>query len=92
MPRWAKGQSGNPAGRPTASKAFTTARVRADFIEAFVRIGGVDGLTAWAKKNPGEFYKLLAKLVPKEIEVAGKDGGPVQTRIVVEFVEGANTG
>lgn len=29
-------------------------------------------LTAWAKQNPTEFYKLAAKLIPQQVNLAGK--------------------
>lgn len=34
--------------------------------EAFVRMGGIAGLVKWGKKNPTEFYRLWARLIPKE--------------------------
>lgn len=38
--------------------------------EAFERMGGVAGLVRWAKKNPTEFYRLWARLIPKEENIA----------------------
>ena len=88
MPAWKKGETGNPNGRPPVELVLTTARVRKDFLDAFVRLGGIDGLVAWGKKNRGEFYRLLVRMLPRELEVAGKDGGPLETRVIVEFVGG----
>lgn len=34
----------------------------------FHKLGGVNGMLDWAKKNPSEFYRLYARLVPTEIE------------------------
>lgn len=51
-------------------------------------MGGVPALIEWAedKNNRGEFYKLYSKLLPKDVEVTGADGGPIQTAIRVSFV------
>lgn len=49
-------------------------------------IGGVEALTAWAKKNPGEFWKLYARLIPTEQHIGvGEGAEPYETR--VRFVE-----
>jgi hypothetical protein len=69
--RFQPGQSGNPAGRTPGSKNRFTALKEA-FVEAFDGIGGVDGLTAWARSNPDKFYPMLARLFPKEVEVGHK--------------------
>ena len=65
------GQSGKPAGRTPGSKNRFTALKEA-FVEAFDGIGGVSSLTEWAGNNPDKFYPLLARLLPKEIEVDQK--------------------
>ena len=36
-------------------------------MEAFEEIGGVDNLVEWARSNQTEFYRMLARLIPKEI-------------------------
>jgi hypothetical protein len=33
----------------------------------FEELGGVDNLVEWAKYNQTEFYKILARLMPREI-------------------------
>ena len=65
--RFVEGSSGNPSGRPVGSKnQFTT--LKSAFIEAFEEIGGVDNLVEWARCNQTEFYKMLARLMPREIK------------------------
>ena len=54
---------GRKAGTPNRS----TASVKAAIETAFKNLGGVDALTRWGEENPGEFYKLWAKLLPKEV-------------------------
>lgn len=38
----------------------------------FVRLGGTAAMAKWAEKNPTEFYKIYARLLP--IEGPGQDG------------------
>lgn len=68
------GVSGNAAGRPKGSQNKSTASVKAALCEAFEKMGGVPALLAWGKKNPEEFYKIWAKMMPTEIQanVSGK--------------------
>ena len=63
----------NRNGRIPGSKNLTPAR--AAFAECFEELGGVMGLSAWAKDNPTDFYKLYARLIPSQHEITGADGG-----------------
>ena len=64
--RFVQGLSGNSNGRPVGSKnKFTT--LKSAFIDAFEEIGGVDNLVEWARCNETEFYRILARLMPREI-------------------------
>ena len=83
---FAKGHSGNPKGRKGGTPAKTPRIIRDAFIEAFHKIGGTKSLVEWGKEQPGEFYKIIAKLCPKEVEVSGPDGGPIQTSVEVALV------
>ena len=49
-----------------------TASIKAAFLEAFERKGGVTALVEWADKEPTEFYKLAAKLIPTDVKVEGE--------------------
>ena len=65
--RFVEGSSGNPNGRPVGSKnKFTT--LKNAFIETFEELGGVEYLVEWAKANQTEFYRMLARLMPREIK------------------------
>ena len=62
-----EGSSGNPNGRPVRSKnKFTT--LKNAFIETFEELGGVDNLVEWARCNQTEFYRMVARLMPREID------------------------
>ena len=63
--------TGSWTGRPKGSlNKFTT--LKNAFLEAFERTGGTDTLTEWGKqpKNRRDFYRLLAKLLPKEVDAS----------------------
>ena len=40
------------------------------FVNAFELIGGVPRLALWAHGNPGDFYKLYARLLPSQASAA----------------------
>ena len=70
------GIQGAGPGRPKGSlNKFTT--LKNAFLEAFERTGGTDTLTEWGKqpKNRRDFYRLLAKLLPKEVDANVKTTG-----------------
>ena len=61
-----QGSSSNPNSRPAGSKnKFST--LKSTFIEAFKEIGEVNNLVKWARCNQTEFYRMLARLMPREI-------------------------
>lgn len=75
-------------GRPRGAKnKFTT--LKQAFLNAFENIGGEDELARWAKRplNKGEFYKLAAKMLPKEVEISGKNGGAINVRNAEEYTD-----
>ena len=75
--------SPNPKGRPVGSKSKLQ-QVKADFFEAFQRQGGIDGLVQWVsedEKRRGEFYRLLAQMLPKDMTLEAIDS----RRSVTEF-------
>ncbi len=62
------GRKGDPktGGRQRGTPNKTTTAVKAALHEAFDHLGGVPSLVRWAKREPREFYKLWAKLLPEQ--------------------------
>lgn len=57
------------------TKVMTRKEVEQTFLETFELVGGVPRLAVWANNpaNYGEFLKLYAKMIPKEVaEEAGQ--------------------
>lgn len=55
-------------GRKKGSLNKRTILVKNALQQAFDKIGGVDALVKFGKKNPLEFYKLWVKILPVEIK------------------------
>ena len=69
-------------GRKKGTPNKATASIKAAFVEAFEKRGGVKALVDWAEEEPTEFYKLAAKLIPTEI--AGDVAASLTIRVVRE--------
>ena len=67
-------------GRTGPNKLTSSAKEA--FALAFQGIGGADALTEWARGEPGEFFKLYARLIPTEVAADVK--GALEIRIVRE--------
>lgn len=66
---------GRPKGRPNK----ITMEVKKALEEAFERLGGVDSLVKWGRTKAGQqiFYQMWVKMLPRNVELSGKDGGPI---------------
>lgn len=69
---WKPGQSGNPTGRPKGSRHKLAeeflAALQADFVEH-----GVEVIAAVRADKPDQYLKVIASVLPKEIEVKVSD-------------------
>ena len=72
--RFKKGFCSNPGGRPKGTKDKAT-EIKIAFYEAFEKIGGLKTLVDWASKNRNkkEYYKILASMLPKDIDLTVPD-------------------
>ncbi len=68
-------------GRPKGAKNKSTASIKGALVAAFDKLGGVKSLVSWGKENPGDFYKIWAKLVPQEH--SGPDGGAIPLSVII---------
>ena len=62
-----KGKSGNPKGKPKGKLGEFT-NLKNSFINVFKQMGGDAGLLEFAKENPRDYYKMVATLLPKDIQ------------------------
>lgn len=69
-------------GRPKGSQNKLTKTVKEAIEAAFEQVGGAEYLAKMAKEQPTAFLALLGKVLPMQVELAGKDGGPIQTEQV----------
>lgn len=67
------------AGRPHGAKGKIGLEAKEALRLAFEGMGGVARLTKWADINPGDFYKLWARLIPVEMHGSGAGGSIVIT-------------
>lgn len=52
---------------------------RAQLLEAFELMGGVPALVKWGKTNPTEFYRIWARLLPKDAPEPDQGKMPLET-------------
>jgi len=75
-------------GRPRGSKNKLT-NIKDEFLFAYEVIGGLGGLTEWAKKeeNRTEFYRMLTRLFPREIKAEINIGRAISEYSADELIE-----
>jgi hypothetical protein len=78
-----KGCSGNQSGRPKGARNKVTRTTRENIEQVFLMLGGVKAFRDWAEKEPTDFYKIYSRLLPRDIEISGRCGGPVEISHVI---------
>ena len=82
-----KGKSGNPKGRPVGAANQLTVDVKAAIEKAFSDLGGAEYLKKIAIMDAKAFCALLGKVLPKDVQISGSDGGPIKIFIVTGVPE-----
>lgn len=60
---------------PEAAEPYTVEQLKKDLMVAFHSLGGVQGLVAWGKRSPKDFYALWGRYcLPTEDDNVGEDG------------------
>ena len=85
MPKGGAKKGERRGGRKAGTPNKTSASVKAALCEAFDKLGGVESLVGWGKKNPAEFYRIWSRMLPTEVKNA--DGEPFRVAIVEEVVD-----
>jgi len=78
-------KKGNP-GRPKGAKDKIARSVKKDIEKAFEKIGGVEGLVNWAKKNTRnreKLYDWYFSMLPKNVDT--KHSGEIMTKMTFDF-------
>ena len=57
-------------GRKKGSKNKISTDIKAAYLEAFEKRGGVQGLLDWAAESTDSFYAQVSKMLPKEIDAS----------------------
>lgn len=60
-------------GRQTGVPNLLTAQFREAVQYAYNDIGGHEAFSQWARENPGEFYRIAARLIPTEVREKSED-------------------
>ena len=85
-----QGQSGNPAGRPKGARN----KLSDLFIEALSKDfneHGAETIEELRTTNPAQYCQVIARLMPKLMELSGPDGQDVPLSGVVRFVKCKDT-
>lgn len=82
--RFERGGKPGP-GRPKGIPNKATIAVKAALEEAFERMGGVDALIEWGKTSKDEFYKIWAKLLPREVLPDPASHPPVNVHVSIDL-------
>jgi hypothetical protein len=84
------GQSGNPGGKPVGARNRLSAAFIKTLADDFDK-GGVEVIEKLRKEQPAQYANVIAKLMPKLMELSGLDGGDIPLSGVVKFVKSSDS-
>lgn len=61
-------------GRAIGTRNKVSRQAKANLEEAFTKLGDVAGLVRWGRKNRTEFYRIWARLIPKDVSIEAGAG------------------
>lgn len=82
---WKPGESGNPNGRPKGSRN----KLSEAFLKALAddfETHGVDAIQKLREESKDKYCNVIAKLMPKLMELSGPDGSDIPISGTVQFV------
>ena len=81
-------------GRPKGTLNKVGAQAKENILEVFSRLGGVDKMVAWARRNKTEFYRMYARLVPTQViaTIDVRDATEFSDAELVEIIRSPGSG
>ena len=61
--------------------------IKKNILDVFNKMGATEGMLKWARKNPTAFYRLVASLLPRSVEISGPEGIPLRIAEAVRLIE-----
>ena len=81
-------QGDRRGGRAIGTRNKVSRQAKANLEEAFTRLGDVAGLVTWGRKNRTEFYRIWARLIPKDVSI---EAGAGLEDLLMKLAEQENT-
>lgn len=78
-------------GRPKGAVNKVTKTIREAIEASFIKVGGATYLAKMAEEQPVAYMTLLGKIIPQQMELAGKDGGAIIAEVRRVVIDGKDT-